>query len=213
MRKNVLIGTTNPSKVKRFQDILKDYEVCFLTLKDLNITEEPKESGNSPMENAQIKAGFYGRYFDYVICNDSGLYIEQLSMNDKRQPGLHVRTPKGIRLNDEEMIQYYTELVKTLGDPVLCYYLDGIAVYHQGKISGFMKEREEAKKEAFYMVSKPHKLRHIGWPLDSISVDRNSGIYFVEEEKEETDSVIEEEYRKKLIEFLSTSLELEKSFR
>ena len=41
----VLIGTTNPSKVKRFADLLKDCNIEFLTLKDLNITDEPDETG------------------------------------------------------------------------------------------------------------------------------------------------------------------------
>ena len=31
----ILLGTTNPSKVKRFSDLLKGYDVEFVTLKDL----------------------------------------------------------------------------------------------------------------------------------------------------------------------------------
>ena len=37
----VLLGTTNPSKVKRFSDLLKGYDIEFITLRD--IEEEPKE--------------------------------------------------------------------------------------------------------------------------------------------------------------------------
>lgn len=48
----VLIGTTNPSKVKRFEELLSDYEIEFLTLRDLGITEEPEETGSTPEENA-----------------------------------------------------------------------------------------------------------------------------------------------------------------
>lgn len=33
----ILLGTTNPSKVKRFSDLLKGYDVEFVTLKDLAI--------------------------------------------------------------------------------------------------------------------------------------------------------------------------------
>ena len=54
----VLLGTTNPSKVKRFSDLLKGYDIEFVTLNDIEITEEPEEKGTSPEENAIIKAKF-----------------------------------------------------------------------------------------------------------------------------------------------------------
>ena len=73
----VLLGTTNPSKVKRFKDLLKGYDVDFLTLKDLKITSEPNEIGNTPEENAIIKAKYYSSYFDIIICNEAGLYLEE----------------------------------------------------------------------------------------------------------------------------------------
>ena len=44
----ILLGTTNPSKVKRFSDLLKGYDVEFVTLKDLAITDEPEENGTTP---------------------------------------------------------------------------------------------------------------------------------------------------------------------
>ena len=73
----VLLGTTNPSKVKRFENLLSGCNIEFLTLKDLDITEEPDEIGNTPEENAILKAKFYGQSFDVVICNDSGLYFDE----------------------------------------------------------------------------------------------------------------------------------------
>ena len=82
----ILLGTTNPSKVKRFSDLLKGYDVEFVTLKDLAITDEPEENGTTPEENAIAKAKFYGQYFEVVICNDSGLYFEELALDDVRQP-------------------------------------------------------------------------------------------------------------------------------
>ena len=90
----VLIGTTNPSKVKRFKDFLPDSGIEFLTLKDLGITAEPEESGNPPEENARIKAEFYGRFCDRDICTDSGLYFDCIPLDDPRQPGLNIRSPR-----------------------------------------------------------------------------------------------------------------------
>lgn len=56
--KKILIGTTNPSKVKRFEAMLADYDAAFCTLSDLGITEEPEEQGATPEENAVLKAAF-----------------------------------------------------------------------------------------------------------------------------------------------------------
>ena len=121
----VLLGTTNPSKVKRFSELLANCNIEFITLKELEISQEPEEVGKTPEENAVCKAKFYGQNFDAVICNDSGLYFEELDLDDKRQPGLNVRTPMGMeRLSDEEMIKYYSKLVSDLGGKVSAYYLD-----------------------------------------------------------------------------------------
>lgn len=209
----ILLGTTNPSKVTRFEDFLQGFDVEFYTLQDLHISGEPEEKGNTPEENAILKAKFYGRFFDTVICNDSGLYFDALPMDDERQPGLNIRTPNGTkRLNDEEMIAYYADLVHSLGGKVLAYYLDGIAVYHKGDIESFMENNETTRLSAFYMVDKPSDKRRAGWPLDSLSLNRNTLTYFVDHGNNTYDDVEENimigEYRTRLIGFLKKALKL-----
>ena len=212
----VLIGTTNPSKVKRFEELLAGCDIEFCTLKDLGIEQELEESGNNPEENAVIKAKYYGQFFDIVICNDSGLYFEALPLDDSRQPGLNIRTPGGSeRLDDEEMIKYYSDLVHSLGGKVLAYYLDGIAVYHKGVIHSFMENSEATRASAFYMVDTPSYQRHEGWPLDSLSMNRNTMTYFVEKGDNKYDTTKENimlgEYRNRLIRFLKDSLGIDES--
>lgn len=207
----ILIGTTNPSKVERFEELLGGSHVEFCTLSDLGIMDEPEEKGRTPEENAAIKAEFYGQFFDLVICNDSGLYFETLPLEDERQPGLDIRSPGGCdRLNDEEMIAYYTELVKSLGGKILAYYLDGIAVYNHGKIFSYMEDRESRKDSAFYMIDRAADRRHPGWPLDSLSVDRHTSTYFVDDENNGFGMEEEDEadiaYRKRLVSFLKDAL-------
>lgn len=73
-----MIGTTNPSKIQWFCELLSEYDVHFYTPEDLNITGEPEETGRTPKENAILKARYYGQFFDSVICNDSGLYFDEL---------------------------------------------------------------------------------------------------------------------------------------
>ena len=165
----VLIGTTNPSKLRLFEQVLDGWPITFVTLRDLNITAEPEEMGRNPAENAAVKAAFYGQFADYVICNDSGLYFDNLELDDPRQPGLHIRTPQGKRLDDEQMIDYYSQLVHSLGGKVLAYYLDGFAVKTPQGVKTFMKSREDARQAAFWMLDQPVSARRPGWPLDSLS--------------------------------------------
>lgn len=206
----VLIGTTNPAKVTRFVEFLPDCGIEFLTLKDLGITSEPDEQGSTPEENARIKAAFYGQFCERVICNDSGLYFDSLPLDDPRQPGLKIRTPQGKRLDDEEMIAYYSRLVHSLGGKVLAYYLDGIAVYNNGNIETYLDE--QGKQAAFYMVDQPSQNRTPGWPLDSLSINRNTFTYFTDRGNNIYDPVEEQiivgEYRQHVIHFLKTSLGL-----
>lgn len=176
----ILIGTTNPSKVEYYAAMLSGFGIEFMTLGDLGIEDEPQETGKTPMENAMIKAAFYGRHAENVICADSGLYFDCLPLSDPRQPGLHIRTPDGKkRLDDEEMIAHYAQLVHNLGGKVLAYYLNGVAIKAGGETAGFQWTREEARLGAFYMLDTPCEARCPGWPLDSLSVDMN-GVSFTD---------------------------------
>ena len=206
----VLLGTTNPSKVKRFSDLLKGYDIEFITLRDIEVIEETKEMGNTPEENAIMKAEFYGQYFDVVICNDSGLYFEELDFEDLRQPGLNIRTPMNMdRLSDEEMIDYYSKLIAELGGKVTAYYLDGIAVYNHGVISSFMDNMAAQKNGSFYMIDKASSKRFEGWPLDSLSINKENGKYFVDGSIEESkENIIKDQYEKSVVDFLIKSLHI-----
>ncbi len=203
----ILIGTTNESKIKRFKELINK-EVEFLTLKDLNIESEPQEKGNTPEENARIKAEFYGKYFDTVVCNDSGLYFNELPITDSRQPGLNIRTPQGKRLDDEEMIKYYSKLIKSLGGKVSAFYLDGFAIYQNGKVFSYMN-LGFAKQMDFLMVDSPVKERNIGWPLDSLSINKRTGLYFTDKNNKyyNEDNIITADYMKSLEEFMAQTLD------
>ena len=205
---DILIGTTNPSKINRFRQLLSSCDVRIRTPREIGIESDPEETGNTPQENAIIKATWYSRFFDTVICQDSGLYFDCLPLDDPRQPGLHIRTPDGRgRLDDEALLSYYTHLVHTLGGKVLAYYLDGVAVYHNGKVTSFMDTADAARHYAFYMVDRPSKRRNPGWPLASISLNRDTLTYFVDQGNSRYDQT---EYRARLFDFLTNTLEINK---
>ena len=205
----VLLGTTNPSKVHNFSNLLKDCEIEFITLKDIEIASEPEENGKTPEENAILKAKFYGQYFDTVICNDCGLYFEELSLDDCRQPGLNVRTPMNMqRLSDEQMIEYYSKLIKELGGRVSAFYLDGIAVYNHGEIYSFM-DKENARKTGFDMIDKAAPKYFPGWPLNSLSINRETGKYFVDEKDTNSkENIFAKQYKKQIVNFLKNALNI-----
>ena len=206
----ILLGTTNHSKMTKFSSILENYDVEIVTLNDLNITTEPEETGSTPIENSKIKAEYYGKIFPYVICDDSGLYFDCLDIHDKRQPGLHIRSPYGTRLNDEEMIKYYSSLIKSLGGKVFAYYRSGITANVNGTIYTF--EDTDPKFNGFFMVDTPHPSRHEGWPLDSLSVNAITNKYFVDggHNRYEETSKSKSTYQERLADFFAKTFKLEK---
>lgn len=178
----ILIGTTNPAKAAVFAKQLEEYPVELLTLTDLGIKKHPDEDGKDPMENAMIKAAYYGQFHEPVITEDSALYIKELPMDDPRQPGLFVRrAPDGHEMTDAEMTQHYAALAHSLGGKVTAYWLDGYAVCKDGTVTGFMNDDDAVNNAyAFYLVDKPHPDCHEGWPIDRISVDIKTGCYLTD---------------------------------
>ena len=73
----ILIGSTNPSKIDYYTQLLAAYPVTILSLTDLNINSEPEESGKTPEENALIKAKYYGQFFETVIRSWHEAWVER----------------------------------------------------------------------------------------------------------------------------------------
>lgn len=208
----ILLGTHNPSKVGYFSRQLKGYDVSFMTLTDLGIQKLPDEDGKSVLENAAIKAAYYGQFHDYVISADSALYIKELPLDDPRQPGLTIRrAPDAHEMTEDEMLAHYAALARSLGGKITCWYQDAYAVCNHGKVFTFTDDGPINDVYAFYMVDTPHPVRHPGWPLDSISIRKKSGLYFVESQEHHADAVDEvlmKDYQTRLMEFYEKSLGL-----
>ena len=210
----VLIGTTNPMKAKVFAKHMEGHAVEVVTLTDLGIKKHPDEDGKNPMENAMIKAEYYGQFHDPVITEDSALYIKELPLDDPRQPGLFVRrAPDGHEMTDAEMTEHYAALAHSLGGRVTAYWLDGYAVCKDGKVTGFMEDSEEfCRTYAFYLVDTPHPKGHDGWPIDRISVDIKTGRYLTDrawgESADAKEKTVILSYQKKLNEFYIQALGL-----
>jgi len=164
------------------------------------ILEIYKQAGKDAIENAYIKAK---AYYDVTgmptIGMDNNLFIEELP--DEKQPGTHVRRVNGKELTDDEMIEYYTNLVKEYGGKLSAKWVYGMVIYN-GKTS----QEYNWSKDNFYLVDKPSEKRNPGYPLDSISVIPESNKYFVELTKEEK-SMNKQNYKDdKVVDFIINNI-------
>lgn len=108
----ILIATKNPAKFKEITSYLRVY-AKFLSLKDVNIIEEPVENGETFKENALIKARFYCQKTGYVtISDDGGLIIDALN----GEPGVksHRWIDSSRDNNDEDLINYTLKRLKNV---------------------------------------------------------------------------------------------------
>ena len=163
-------------------------------LNDVGINIDVDERGTNPLENARVKAMAYHK----VACIptfscDSGLYIEGLE--EEKQPGIHVRRINDKYLNDEEFIEYYTGLILSIGHDLNAKFKNAIClVLNENHV--FEYDGDDIA-DHFLMTSKPHNIRKPGFPMDSISLDIETGEYFVDmAEESKNEKEITEGFRK-----------------
>ena len=162
----ILYGTTNQAKLESMRRITKSLDLEIIGLQDLK-QPIPKidESGKSPLENAELKARAYFNAFSMPVFScDSGLYFEQVE--EKYQPGTHIRRVNGKELSDEEMIEYYSNLAKMHDNQLLGRYRNAICLV-LNENTCFSSMDEMLATEPFKLVSVAHPKRVKGYPLDS----------------------------------------------
>lgn len=198
----VLFATTNPAKVGKYKEALKERNIELITLKDLDLNLHVEENGKNCIENAYIKAKTYYDATGIVsIGMDNSLFLENIP--EERQPGTHVRRVGGKELSDEEMIEYYTNLVKEYGGKITAKWVYGMVVYGENGA----KEHTWSKGH-FYFVDNPSVKRNPGYPLDSIAIIPEFNKYLVELTDEEKHSNKREDGNKddKVIDFIVESV-------
>ncbi len=180
--KEILFATGNASKVARFNEKLLEKGIVLKSLKDLGINLDVEENGKTAIENATIKAkAYYEATKMTTMAMDDTMYIDDIP--EDKQPGVFVRRVNGKRLNDEEMIDYYTNLVKTYGKDgkLNTKWILGMVIIKDGEISTYTDITSE-----YYLVDTPAKDMREGYPLSSILVNKKANkydIYLTEEDK------------------------------
>lgn len=182
----VLFATTNQAKVGKYKKALEEKGIELITIKDLNFKLDIEENGKDAIENAYIKAkAYYEATGITTIGMDNNLFIEELP--DKMQPKTHVRRVNCKELTDDEMIEYYTNLVKEYGGKLTAKWVYGMVICDNNR-----KEEYSWTKDHFYFVDKPCEKRNQGYPLDSISIVPEFNKYLVELTEED-----KKQYKKK----------------
>lgn len=199
--REILFATGNKSKAKRFTKGLLEHDIKVLTLEDININIEVEENGSTAIENALIKARAYAKKTNLpVFAMDDTLYIDNIP--DDKQPGLFVRRVNGKKLNDEEMIEYYSNLAKEYGTNGL---LTGRWIYGMALINNGHEYTYTWSKQNFYITSTPSNIINPGYPLNTISINIKLNKYFTELTEE--DKLLIQEDESHVVNFLVDSLD------
>ncbi len=169
----IIVGTTNKAKLEQISGALAPIGIIVEGMGNQADLPEVLEDGATAQENARKKAIAYAHFLGKPILSmDNALYLSGLSSED--QPGTHVRRIQGnIKSSDEELLSYYQDLVHTLGDRVEGYwefaicFADPIGTIHETTI-----------KTSRVFTSKRSATVVAGYPLESIQINPENGIYF-----------------------------------
>ncbi|OZV13709.1 hypothetical protein CIW83_01845 [Tissierella sp. P1] len=190
----ILYGTTNLAKLESMRKTLRELDIEVIGLNSITIKSDYiDETGNNPLENARIKAlEYYKKVKMPVFSCDSGLYIR--GIKEEQQPGVYVRRVNGKELTDEEMIEYYGEIARENGGQVFARYENAIClVLDEEHIYEY--QGNEISSDEFIIVDKPHPRRNQGFPLESLSVEKNSKKYYLDMDRKEKGDKIGDGFR------------------
>ncbi len=183
----LLYATSNPAKYTAMRDALQPLGICLLCLRDMEQVPVAPEEGNTPLENARQKALFYYDHYGIPLFScDSGLYLENLPQ--ELQPGLNVRSPQGVYLDDQAMLDYYGGLAARYGDITARYRNAICLVLDREHICESMDESLASRR--FLLTAKPHEVRRPGFPLDSISKRLDTGEYYYDLNAHDADDLV-----------------------
>lgn len=183
----LLYATSNPAKYTAMRDALRPLGIELFSLREMKQVPTAPEEGKTPLENARQKALFYyDQYRIPLFSCDSGLYFENLPR--ELQPGIHVRSPQGVYLDDQGMLDYYGGLAARYGDLTARYYNAVCLIIDPEHICESMDESLASNR--FLLTAEAHRIRRPGFPLDSLSKELSSGEYYYDINSHDADDLV-----------------------
>jgi XTP/dITP diphosphohydrolase len=147
--KKIVFATGNPNKLKEIKSAVNSFEI--VGLKDLGITEEIPETGDTLNKNALQKAKYvYDKTGLDCFSDDTGLEIEALDY----RPGVYSAMYAGADCNAENnMRKVLEELGETLNrtaqfKTVIALILQGEEYFFEGVVKGEIL-KEKTGKDGF----------------------------------------------------------------
>lgn len=170
--KKLLIATRNPGKLSEISNFLKDLKIQTLSLKDVGISKDVEEDGETYKENSQKKALFYAKLSNLsTIADDGGLEIKALG----GKPGIHSRRWLGHESTDKELVEHLKKIVSKIPKnkrqasfkTVVSFALPNGRVWSvSGRVDGVVTEKPEVKLlkgypyRSFFYIPKIKKFYH-----------------------------------------------------
>ncbi|MFM9904887.1 MAG: RdgB/HAM1 family non-canonical purine NTP pyrophosphatase [Pyrinomonadaceae bacterium] len=109
----LLVATNNPGKLAELEALLHDLPIRLCSLGDLESFSEVEETGNTFLENAQLKASGYATQSGLAaIADDSGLEVEALD----GRPGVLSARYGGVDTGFDEKMRMLLDELDTIGD-------------------------------------------------------------------------------------------------
>lgn len=147
----LLIGTGNKGKFLDIRSAFADLPLELLQLSDVDIAEEPDETGTTFEENAILKARFFFEQSGRIptLSDDSGILVEAL----QNELGVYTRRwGAGKDASDAEWIDYFLKRLSTEQNKrasfVCCLcYIDAEGVEHlfEGVCDGVITDTLESE--------------------------------------------------------------------
>lgn len=198
--KEITFGTSNPAKVLQIRSVLSPAGIEVFGIEDKSQLPDVVEDGKTASENAKKKAFEYAKALKKIVfAMDNALYLDGLTPD--KQPGIHVRRMNGTikRPTDNDMIRYYSKLIKSLGGKVGGYWEYGICI-----ASPEGEYKETVIKAPRIFVSDPSEKIEKGYPLESLQIEPASGRYMSEFSREEIDVFWQKTIGKPLLKFVQS---------
>jgi XTP/dITP diphosphohydrolase len=144
--KKIVFATGNPNKLKEIKLAINSFEI--IGLKDLGITEEIPETGDTLNKNALQKAKYiYGKTCLDCFSDDTGLEIEALDF----RPGVYSAMYAGPDCNAENNMR---KVLEELGEApnrnaqfktVIALILQGKEYFFEGVVKGEILKEKKGK--------------------------------------------------------------------
>ncbi len=111
--RELVLASQNRGKLQEMRELAAELPFSILGLRELGIQESPEETGTTFLENARLKARYFGeRTGRLTVADDSGLSVDALD----GAPGLYTSRFGGRGLSDEDRNRLLLEKLSGIPD-------------------------------------------------------------------------------------------------